>query len=244
MAELNQSISDSIDDPLNEGSTVSDSGGSDSSTEKPPSFVDRIPLEEFDRFDLSLIDTIDIEQLAKNTGMSVSELSEAADLGLFPPWAAGISPERGWIFNPDLTRKKINSHRRAGYVFVPVLEEDLATITLAWLDTLPEASERRCQLFHWFRCADPEPLEATRMQLVWWCCHFLSPSDDGVAPTAPIVGLRWESVYAWYEMLTEAGIGHSSPHLGTSVSIIVDDTANEWSIFEPDIIQSPRNELQ
>ena len=192
---------------------------------KPESTVQEIvELPQFDRFDLHLIDTLSIEETAKTTGMAAVDLGDTAELGLLPPWIADVCPDRGWIFHPDLTQAMVLEHQQARVIWVPNTAEDVAEISLAWLDTQPDSTDRRKALLSWMRCAEPDTVEALRPQFVWWCCHYSMPSGDGSPPLAIDVARRWETLSDWYEMLTEAGVGHSAPHIGTAIAVVTDET--------------------
>ena len=189
------------------------------------------PSVSFEAFDIRLIETLDTEEMAKATGIPTRQLTHIADQGLLPMWLCDPCPRRGWVFHPLLKAADILAHQNAGYVWVPNVDEDVATVTLAWLDTQTDPHERRRELLAWLRASDADPLEASQAEFTWWCCHQVTPGDDGTVPTAAIVALRWETIHAWYEMLTEAGIGHSGPHQGTEVAVVtVEDPG--WSTFD------------
>ena len=196
-----------------------------------PASSEQEPSVSFEAFDIRLIETLDTEDIAKATGIPTQQLRHIAEQGLLPPWLCDPCPRRGWVFHPQLTAKDITAHQNAGYVWVPNVAEDVSTTTLAWLDTQTHSPERRRELLAWLRAFETDPLEVSQAEFAWWCCHHVTPGGDGTVPSADVVALRWETLHAWYEMLTEAGIGHSSPHHGTEVAVVTTEDT-EWRIFD------------
>ena len=179
-----------------------------------------------------IADMIPAEEAAEITGITVAGLEDAAAGGVLPPWLADADPERGWVFSGSVTADEARQSVYAGVVWVPNLPEDAAAASVAWTETLPDPPAARRVLMHWFRAAVPDPMEAAAGMFLWWCNHAQAPGADG-PPTAEEKASRWSVVSAWYDAMTESGIGHSQPHLGTEVRAALTDYDPDSGDQEP-----------
>ena len=151
-----------------------------------------------------------------------ASLDRTAEQGQIPPWVTRPDNEHGWVFCDQLTAKQVEEFTHSNVTWVPGLDQALAMITVGWVDDQLNQRSTRRDLFSWFRCAFPDPLEADTATLVGWVTHYVH-SSDGRRPSPIEIAERYETVCGWYQMLTDLGIGHSNPHHATMITVIEAD---------------------
>lgn len=187
------------------------------------------------------------DDVSERWGMTPEEILRLAERGVFPcdiaDWSHGDSR---WVFSLDkeLTPERIMDSVRDNKLYLRGVPSDVADGTLAWLDsygeTTPWGRFSRELLVCW--CLSGAPLEADRSLLIWWCSYD--------APTARDVANRWETLFGWYEMLTEAGYEHSCPHHGTGVCVAVsrwdldNDPEPDFGVLPSDEPDQPETQLE
>ena len=169
-----------------------------------------------------LFESVSAEELAEKVDLPENELIWWAALGHFPPWVCEPRAE-GWAFANHLTKPKILKTVESGVVWVPNAEEDVAHITMGWLSSSYDRKIReqnQVMLLDWLRQTE-DPLQAEAPLLCWWC--MWSPNLEMLPPSASETAQRWQIVADWYEMLTDAGVGHSAPHHGTRIGVMFEE---------------------
>ena len=159
-----------------------------------------------------------LDVAAERVGREPAGLVELAAAGRLAPWIADRCPARGWLFHPRLTRRELEAQLSTGKVWIPNLGDPEASLTTEWAAHAGIDGAGLGELLDWLRTAE-DTLNASREEWMWWCSH--APDQFGGAPAADVVALRWGITSRWYDMLTDAGIGHNTPHQGTCVTVVV-----------------------
>ena len=119
------------------------------------------------------------------------------------------------MFHPRITAHEIETQLAGRTVWVPNIADEICGLTVEWAAEHGDISAA-AQLFDWLRTAT-DPLAAGSEEWMWWCCY--APTHVGGRPYGAVIAARWEITCMWYDMLTESGIGHNCPHVGTHITV-------------------------
>lgn len=164
------------------------------------------------------------EQIAGSWEMPPNEILDLARRGVFPRDVADWShAERRWGFSADtrVTPQLVKSAADKDKLYLRGVPSHACDGTAKWLqsqETTGSGASREI-LVEWCAAAEPSPMSAPRSALVEWCTHRASTPRD--------VADRWVTLSGWYDLLTESGYEHASPHEGTRVCVAA-DTWDDW----------------